>query len=744
MAELSQESVDQLNITLENLTTLLRSGAIGGSQSGKTSGSDAGLTARYKAMMDPFGSAISAASRYLKDSIPKLGNFVDAFGQVLGKGAQETMSAMAGPIDDQAESFRQLSAAGTDFGGSIWEMRLQTAEAGTTQRALAKAIDDSSVALATFGTTTMGANVLVAASSDVQAKHSKKLLELGYSVEDITANQASYMEQMALTGATLNMTDDGLDKMIRGSAQYNIELDRMSKATGLNRKQIDEANKAAARDARLRLATQKMSVEERTAFNAKIEQLKQMDPTGNLAKGFQDLVASGGKALTKEAQMLVLAGNQAGADFTGAAKMLYNGVEGGAQASEAAFAKMGEAASNMTDAERDFTASTMSLGVMTPKSFQAYSTALAGTAGQMGKAQMEQNEIYAQNVAESQRKTLLAQKAALDTQNEFAKGMIQTGIPDTAEGFFLRATEVSKALATAFEGANDIAQEGIGPLVEFLKAIRDSTGGLIEGTQSLEEIPNIIKAKIAEIKAARVPSEPEVKPEDAAKTAEERDIARANTVRQMAEAARETRSNMFDKPQETATDLITGVPGLFTDLLSVGDMLISGDLPEEFKEKPKEETTPATTPTPNPVESINNILNDEKLKSNDKQSSAPATPTTKDVSLKTPGSNSENIIQTASSGFKDFDGPSMKTLQTAMTDMSSKLLPSTTVSTEESKGKEAVAESTKGITGGTANDEMVAGINQLNTQLAALLNKQDQSNRYQGKILKASKESLMG
>jgi hypothetical protein len=241
-------------------------------------------------------------------------------------------------------------------------------------------------------------------------------------------------------------------QLAEGAGKYNLELDKLAKATGVSRQQLDEANKAQQRDVRMRLAMQNLSTEERTAITAKMEQLKQMDPTGKLAAGFQDLIASGGVAITQEAKTLTLAMNQAGVDIQGITRGAFNGVKGSAEAIEGSVAKLGKSSENLSNGQRMLTTSLATQGTITPAYLAAAAAAAKETGGAFAKAREEQDKAAAEAIKKGGTKSAaIADQALVQAQNTLKQSMIDSNIfPQAAAGLEL-LTAAAKEGAEAFK-----------------------------------------------------------------------------------------------------------------------------------------------------------------------------------------------------------------------------------------------------------------------------------------------------
>jgi hypothetical protein len=319
-------------------------------------------------------------------------------------------------------------------------------------------------------------------------KQGQNLARLGFSIDEISEYSASYIEQMTRSGRAQSMSTT---ELAAGAEKYNLELDRLSKATGISRQQLDEANKAAQRDTRMRLSLSQLGETERAAVTAKMEELKKLDPTGKLAAGFGDMIAGGGVALTKEARMFTLAMQQSGVDASKMTRDLYTGQKGAVDGMVRDFSKAGAAAKTMDEGTRRTTTAMATMGIETPMYYKA---AMAG----MGDSQKAMNDATKAQAEKLKSTDATRGVAGLDqtltnVQNSLKKTFIESGVlDDTAKAMGGAATATEKfvqgmqgmntpALMATMFGAG-FAKEIAGSLAQIaLGAASGYAGGKIAG-----------------------------------------------------------------------------------------------------------------------------------------------------------------------------------------------------------------------------------------------------------------------
>jgi hypothetical protein len=408
--------------------------------------------------------------RSFTNTTPGIKDFSGVLAEIAtAKGAGSVINAFGGTLDDNIQIFRNLSAAGIDLGDSILQAQLAASDARLPLDIFAKTIKENAVSMsAAFGGATAGAAKFAEMSGKVMATAGKDLAKLGFSMDEISEYSASYIEQMQRSGRAQTMSTN---QLAEGAIRYNVELDKMAKATGISRQQLDEANKAAQRDARMRLTLSKLSEQDQVAVTAKIEQLKKLDPTGKLAAGFQDLIAGGGVAMTKEARMFTLAMQQSGVDAGKMARDIYNGQKGAVEGMNASLTKAAKASSDLGEGQRRLTTSTMTLGVETPLQYRAMIAGLGDSTKQYQTATAEQAKKLAST--DPTRSAAGLDQTLTEVQNSFKKSFIETGVLNATADGMTAAAKGATALADGFAKMNTAEKLGTVLAASLAKQVLD-------------------------------------------------------------------------------------------------------------------------------------------------------------------------------------------------------------------------------------------------------------------------------
>lgn len=690
-----------------------------------------------------------ALSASFDAATPSIGAFTSKFANT-----SQAVAALGQPIDAQVKNFRQLSSVGVDFGQTLFESRNKAAEANLSLDTYSKTVAENAPSLAlAFGTASQGAEKFAEMSGTVMKKAGKELAGLGFTMDEISEYSASYIEQMTYAGRAQTMT---VEELAAGSMRYQMELDKLSKATGLSRKQIDEANQARQRDVRMRLALQNMDQKEADAITARMAQLDKMDPSGKLSAGFKDLIAGGGVAMTEEARSLTLAMNAAGVDIKAITSDIYNGQAGSAAKLDQAMQRVGEHSKSMGEAERRLVTATSTMGQTIPQ----YTGAMLANFSAAGDAVKEAGDEQANALKKSAggltttdptRGALAVDQTLVQVQNSLAQTFLETGVMGKVTEGLVETTDKAHGLAeTFYKLGTEI--EGIDSMKynEAFKALTSSMKDnfvseyLTPAEKAAEEAatPTTTTAPVTEEESRRRASiaaqeklgitEAEAKEplggEGAIKKFEEiqddvkstllKEGIRQQDIDQPSENLGSFFGKLWDKisggskeavkPEEPATPPVE---------MNFGTMGAFGSLIKDFGKG-----------TPAMLHGEEAVMNKEQLEDYTKN----IFDTASNMMGSIKDMPSKMNIGDIGSKFKDIQTPMM----TAMNDMATNLklpaeTPPTDVATETKKPVKDF------------NETVVERLDQLNTMIATLVQGQDQSNRYQNKLVKTSKENLM-
>jgi hypothetical protein len=183
------------------------------------------------------------------------------------------LGMLSGVLDQQINSFRQLTQTGASFGNNMFEITRIAGEAAIPQQDFIELVSQQSESLRIFGNTVGdGARRFAGLSKELrQSPLGTRLQEIGFTSAELNENFINYSELMQTSGRRQFMTDK---QLMEGSLKYSGELDKLSKLTGKSRKQLDDDMKAKNLDIRRQMAINKYGEE----FGLRLEQMSAASP----------------------------------------------------------------------------------------------------------------------------------------------------------------------------------------------------------------------------------------------------------------------------------------------------------------------------------------------------------------------------------------------------------------------------------------------------------------------------------
>lgn len=209
-------------------------GALGRAGAGLVGGIFGGLTSAAGGLTGELMGASTNLGAYTSQLTGMLGPLGAPINQLIG--------AFEGHID----TFRDMASVGAAAGNDLYQFQTKAASAGVTVEMLTGVINTHSKEFAIgMGSTVSGVNKFVGVLGGVQSKFQESFSNLGIQVQEQMELTAEYMSQEARMGRVRGRSDASL---IKGSANYIVELDKLAKLTGISRKEAAAAMRQAAED----------------------------------------------------------------------------------------------------------------------------------------------------------------------------------------------------------------------------------------------------------------------------------------------------------------------------------------------------------------------------------------------------------------------------------------------------------------------------------------------------------------
>lgn len=191
-------------------------------------------------------------------------------------------------IDANIDAYREMSASGASFGNSMLEMRLAATTAGLGLEQFKSMITENSETLAVFGSNVSdGARRFSNLSRGIrEGELGQRLMGMGFTIEDVNSGLSSYLELQARQGRLEQMSNQELRE---GAGEYLTQLDALTKVTGMQRKEAEEAMLAQQEESKMRVM--RATATNKEAFDANMALLDQLGAAGGAFKDLSDGVA---------------------------------------------------------------------------------------------------------------------------------------------------------------------------------------------------------------------------------------------------------------------------------------------------------------------------------------------------------------------------------------------------------------------------------------------------------------------
>jgi len=382
------------------------------------------------------------------ESIPIVGGLIGGIGQLL-----------VSTIDNQIDTFRDLSKVGIDFGENLYEASYMATKTSLTMEQYSGVISSNAEMLAKLGSSAgSGAKAFTGLLQGV-SKNSKLFLQLGMTMEEISEYTADYVTQQQRLGRGERLSS----KQTLASAQaYIKEVDKLAKATGKQRDEISGAMNEVSNDKRLKGVLAGLDETARLAVTSTVTMLSARD--AELGEAVKEMIAMGGVPYSEAAVALSLLNP----GIAAATKALGDGVPGAADMLTTEIEKARQTVLKMSKAELD------SLAVRAATGEQVALTTLSvlglgNLVESVTAAQIEQAKKQ-KAIDEGRAQTVLDfEQTITDTRNAMKSALIDSGIFDTV-------TVIIKSISDKF---GELMDEGGG--ISKIKSAAVSFGETITG-----------------------------------------------------------------------------------------------------------------------------------------------------------------------------------------------------------------------------------------------------------------------
>ena len=249
---------------------------------------DVGQALKKTFTLDNFGKVLGYAAGATTNFAKELtsgGNELGDFAQhipIIG-GSLETLT---GFFQDSLDTFRNLSDVGAVFGNDLMALRNTAARSSMPLDMFADMVRNNTEVLRILGASTSdGADRMGQLSKNLRnSRLGDQLFNMGFTMEELNDGLGDFMKIQARSGRLQGMTNT---QLVNGTSMYLTELDKLSRQTGISRKQLQETMAADANKANLAILEAKMTREQAIEFRAGLATVRNIMP--GLGDAVEDL-----------------------------------------------------------------------------------------------------------------------------------------------------------------------------------------------------------------------------------------------------------------------------------------------------------------------------------------------------------------------------------------------------------------------------------------------------------------------
>lgn len=185
-------------------------------------------------------------------------------------------------FQDGTDTFRQLSSQGAAFGNNIQDLRIAAASAAMPLDMFANMVQQNSTTLTLLGgTISEGAKRMGLLTKEMRGAG---FLEMGMTMEELNEFTLGYI---AITARRGRLEAAGSKAESEGVKAYITQLDKLSKLTGMSRKEMEQTMARQAQEANVNAMLSKLEGKAKENFTTNLAQAAELGP--ELENAFKDL-----------------------------------------------------------------------------------------------------------------------------------------------------------------------------------------------------------------------------------------------------------------------------------------------------------------------------------------------------------------------------------------------------------------------------------------------------------------------
>ena len=214
--------------------------------------------------------ALSVLEKTVRTNSARLSEFVDQAFKTLGRDGvlSRSITRLTYFVDENVDRWRVLSQVGANFNNNLLELNKSSTLSSMSLSEFTDIVMNNSELLRSLGSTvTEGSVEFGRLSRELRRGFGRELMSMGFTFEDVNELLGSYIE---ISRRSMNQDRMRDREILEGTQAYAMELERLTRLTGMSRKQAQEAMQEQMRDQRVRMITANMSAEEQARFQAHI------------------------------------------------------------------------------------------------------------------------------------------------------------------------------------------------------------------------------------------------------------------------------------------------------------------------------------------------------------------------------------------------------------------------------------------------------------------------------------------
>jgi hypothetical protein len=212
-------------------------------------------------------SGMATAAKTAGSAIGKLGDMGATLVSGVFSMAVTAGSRLVGFFTDSLDAFRDTSSVGAGFNNSLVDLRIAAAEAAMPLDQFTDMIRSNSKLMGALGgTVSQGAADFGKMSKEIRTSDfGQKMQGLGFTTGDLNDYLSGYLETQMRSGKINKQIGD---EERAGAQAYMLEMDKLTKVTGLSRQQTQDTLRTAMKDGRALNLSRKLNGDALKNFNS--------------------------------------------------------------------------------------------------------------------------------------------------------------------------------------------------------------------------------------------------------------------------------------------------------------------------------------------------------------------------------------------------------------------------------------------------------------------------------------------